>query len=187
MSILIVMALPSENQYLHIASPDYPVLYTGVGKINAAVKLTKFLALLPQAELVALKILNLGSAGSHKYDIGSLVNATLFLQHDMNVTALGFDEMQTPFEENIAVVGERIADFPSDTCYSGDSFIVDHKGWSLIDMEGYALAKVANMFGCPFYCVKVVTDGANNDANNDWITNVEKTSAALASVVNHLE
>ena len=54
---LIVFALEQESQGLF---SEYPCLYTGVGKLNAAYTLLKYLSSEPRPPL----IINLGTAGS---------------------------------------------------------------------------------------------------------------------------
>ena len=41
----------------------------------------------------------------------------------------------------------------------------------LVDMEGYAIAKVGKMFNCPTTIIKYVTDMADEDAADHWAEN----------------
>ena len=66
------------------------------------------------------------------------------------------------------------------SCGTGDSFVMAHDPWfdyahvDLVDMEGYALAKVARKFDIPFTCYKYVSDFADENAANTWQENVDK-------------
>ena len=43
---------------------------------------------------------------------------------------------------------------------------------NLVDMEGYAIAKVCKKLGVRFVSVKYITDGANDTAHLDWEENL---------------
>jgi len=175
--ILIVSALEVETQG---QLEDYRVLYTGVGKVNATLELTKVLQkahlhyLPPMPKLV----INYGTAGSRELPIGELVDCTKFTQRDMNVTSLGFMQGQTPFENNAPIVldydhvefnpiGKKMR------CGSGDNFVQDNKEIysDVFDMEAYALAKVCYHYDVPFISFKYITDGADEHSPGDWKDN----------------
>ncbi|MET0545955.1 MAG: 5'-nucleosidase [Caulobacterales bacterium] len=161
---LIVMALEEECAGL---STRMDVLVTGVGKVNAAMALTKRLAAQPPPALV----LNIGTAGGLSVAPGIVVNATRFVQRDMEVTALGFERWQTPFEPAGALEnGLRIESLPEVMCGTGDSFEVGGVAapYEIVDMEAYALAKVAAAFNVTFACLKYISDGASETAAADW-------------------
>ena len=175
--ILIVSALEVETQG---QLEDYRVLYTGVGKVNATLELTKVLQkahlhyLPPMPKLV----INYGTAGSRELPIGELVDCTKFTQRDMNVTSLGFMQGQTPFENNVSIVldYDRVEFNPIGKkmrCGSGDNFVQDNKEIysDVFDMEAYALAKVCHHYKIPFISFKYITDNANEHSPGDWKDN----------------
>ena len=94
---LIVMALEVEAQGL-FASGAVPVLYTGLGKVNAAMSLMRRLIEYRAAGQPPPLVLNFGTAGSRRFATGTLVACQRFVQRDMDVSALGFPLGQTPFE-----------------------------------------------------------------------------------------
>ena len=158
---------------------DYNVLYTGVGKVNATLKLTqkfgKYGSYIPY-DLV----INYGTAGSRKYKKGELVDCTKFIQRDMDVTGLGFQRGETPFEKKPPLVIETESLFnpigKNATCGSGDSFVEDRSQYygEVVDMEAYALSKVCYHYQIPFISFKYISDGADDNANDDWDENVSK-------------
>ena len=85
--ILIVCALEQETQG---QLEDYRVLYTGVGKVNATLELTKVLqkAHLHYLPKMPELVINYGTAGSRKIKKKQLVDCTKFIQRDMDVTGL---------------------------------------------------------------------------------------------------
>ncbi len=95
---LIVMALPLEAQGVFEAA-GVAVLFTGVGKVNAAHALTRRLMEYRHANQTLPRVVNFGTAGSQRLPTGSLVECVSFAQRDMDVSGLGFPVGVTPFEE----------------------------------------------------------------------------------------
>ncbi|OJV54027.1 MAG: nucleosidase [Bacteroidetes bacterium 43-16] len=152
-------------------------LITGIGKVNAAYELTKAI----QLKRPAL-IINLGSAGSNAFRKGTVVCCRQFVQRDMDVRGLGFAQYETPLSGLPVVLeyGLNMDDLPAGICGSGDSFEMGHQAtiYDVVDMEAYALAMIAMKEGIPFFCLKYISDGADDQAAEDW--NVQVHLAALA-------
>jgi adenosylhomocysteine nucleosidase len=190
-NILLVMALPQENVGNLLDQFGLPIIYTGVGKINAAIKLGEILSTTNEHTIV----INLGSAGSHKYPAGETVCITRFFQHDMNATALGFDLGQTPFEEDTHLTGSlAIPGMKHATCFTGDSFVTERHpdlSFEVIDMEAYSLAKTCLHHNTEFIALKFITDGADGQAAQDWPEALnmatDHLSVALGETLKHLE
>ena len=183
MNILLVSALEMETDNKLDSYLPHNLIHTGVGKINATYHLTRRL-LVDRAINYEARInivINYGTAGSRKYVKGSLVDCTKFIQRDMNVTPLGFELGQTPFEEEPHIIEcYNNEDFnpigQNTTCGSGDNFSIDESDWDkwdVVDMEAYSLAKVCRNFEVPFISFKYITDGADDEADSDWETNVK--------------
>jgi|TARA_R110000824_G_scaffold18971_2_gene74304 adenosylhomocysteine nucleosidase len=173
--ILIVCALKIETQG---QLDKYKTLYTGVGKVNATYELVKYLNT-HVARAKPKLIINYGTAGSRKIKKKTLVDCTKFVQRDMDVTGLGFMRGETPFEDDpplmldfgitpFNTIGRRA------TCGSGDSFVEDRTQYygEVVDMEAYALAKVCYKEKIPFVSFKYITDGADEQAHEDWEANL---------------
>lgn len=190
-NVLIAVALQSESQGL-LESTGAPVLYTGVGKINATYALTRRLSEYQHAGQPLPQVINFGSAGSRSLPRGSVVACHAFVQRDMNVSALGFDVGTTPFDDTPRVLEfPRLAvNLPHYTCSSGDSFETGAAEASgpldVIDMEAYALAKVCWLFGARFACVKFITDGADESAATDWVENLSQAATQFVKVYRDL-
>ena len=172
---LIVCALEIETQG---QLDDYEVLYTGVGKVNATFELTrkfgKYGSYIPYN-----MVINYGTAGSRKIKKKTLVDCTKFIQRDMDVTGLGFMRGETPFEQDPPfVIQQQNIEFNpigrNATCGSGDNFAEDKSQYygEVVDMEAYALAKVCYMRDIPFISFKYITDGADEQAHEDWEANL---------------
>lgn len=168
--VAVLMALPSESQGLFEAE-DIKVHYTGVGKVNAA--LTAMDVIHSSGCKV---IINLGTAGSSKFNAHDLVEVSRFVQRDMDVSPLGFKVGETPFDplpEGIDLI-PFFSDLPRGVCGTGDSFETGAPKVScdLVDMEGYAIAKVCRKKGVQFVSLKFITDGADDQAHKDWEANL---------------
>ena len=60
------------------------------------------------------------------------------------------------------------------TCGTGDCFVEDKSQYygEVVDMEAYALAKVCYNYDVPFISFKYITDGADEQAHEDWEANL---------------
>ncbi len=176
------MALESEGQGLPEAL-GYKVLYCGVGKVNATYHLTRHLHEQPTARHDFPFVLNIGSAGSSRFNTGDLVAANRFMQRDMDATGLGFTHGETPFDAQPKTIefAPMFETLPHGLCSSGDSFLQGPcpVAGEIIDMEAYALAKVSLLESIPFACIKYITDGADHSAHNDWQENLKHAAQSF--------
>tara|TARA_R110000796_G_scaffold123574_2_gene237903 strand:- start:166 stop:744 length:579 start_codon:yes stop_codon:yes gene_type:complete len=187
-NILIVCALEIETQG---QLNGYNVLYTGVGKVNATYELTNYLTL--KGDMPEL-VINYGTAGSRKIKKKTLVDCTKFVQRDMDVTGLGFLRGETPFETNIPSILQSSSKFNPigrrAMCGSGDNFVEDRTQYygEVVDMEAYALAKVCYHNDVPFISFKYITDGADEQAHEDWEANLaDGIEVFKETVLNQIE
>jgi adenosylhomocysteine nucleosidase len=186
---LVTMALEIESQNRFEAAA-IPVLYTGVGKINAAYSLTRALMERRSAGLPPPHVLNFGTAGSPRHRVGALIACNRFVQLDMDASPLGFAPGHTPFDQAPAVLEfpVRIARLPLGTCGSTDTFQVSASAerCDVLDMEAFALAKVCWVERLQFTCVKYITDGADHTAAVDWESNLPKAATEFLEVYEEL-
>ena len=174
--------------YILVAlEPEFPVkfdslgisiIYTGVGKVNAAIAATKICAL----DLNCSKIINYGTAGALNKDIiGQLINIGTVYQRDMDtrpLTQLGY----TPFEDD---GGPIVINDSMYTLSSGDNFVKSKPELltDAVDMEAYAIAKVCKRFNKQFECYKYMTDFADEDASAHWQENMHKGAEKFLEIL----
>lgn len=168
--LALLMALPGESQGL-FEKENFTVHYTGIGKVNAAMVATDIIH-----KTKCKVILNLGTAGSSKFKTHELVEVSSFVQRDMDITPLGFARGETPFDPLPGAI-ELIPYFPElpkGVCGTGDNFETGKTAvpCDLVDMEGYAIAKVCRRLGVQLISLKYITDGANSEAHKDWEENL---------------
>jgi adenosylhomocysteine nucleosidase len=187
--LLVVMALEIESQGL-FAERGVEVLYTGIGKVNAAYRLGRALALHRARHQHLPRVVNFGTAGSPTLPAGSIVSCHRFVQRDMDVSGLGFPIGTTPFEEvpHTLEFPTLFAHLPDGVCGSGDRFETGKPvvACDVIDMEAYALAKVCHLEGAEFGAVKFVTDGADGNAGVDWQENLPRAARVFIELYERL-
>lgn len=164
------------------------VTQCGIGKVNAAMCTV---ALLSQN---VRRVIFTGVAGGvhPSLRVGDMVVSTDCVQHDVDVTALGYEVGLIPDEslawaadpelreaalsaarniEDVAVVAGRVA--------SGDVFVAstekvrwlrDTFAAACAEMEGAAVAQVCAKWSVPFVVIRSVSDTADREAGVDYKT-----------------
>ncbi|HEY7805303.1 MAG TPA: 5'-methylthioadenosine nucleosidase [Orrella sp.] len=161
---LIVTALPQE--FAHEPIPhDIPVVFTGLGKLNAALSL--FEAIERHRPSV---VINFGTAGRIDRTATGLVEVADVLQHDMMAEPLAL-RGQTPFDDTPHILKSG---FDGVRCATGDSFVTSVDPWlvtqnvHVVDMELFALALVCHRRGIDWRSFKYITDDTDDSAAADW-------------------
>ncbi len=173
-STLLVVALESElPRYLAVG---WQVVYSGVGKLNAAITLCDALA-----SYQPKQVINYGSAGALRADLSGLYRVTRFQQRDMDARSLGFALGQTPFEDNVIIELDEVGL----TCGTGDHFVSAPPEMTsdIVDMEAYALAKICQRKAIEFHCFKFISDNADDDAATDWAQKLMVGARLFASEI----
>jgi adenosylhomocysteine nucleosidase len=165
------MALPQESRG-QLEAAGARLLYTGVGKVNAAAALARELAEMRCASSLPPVVVNLGTAGSRTIPAHTLVGCHRFAQRDMDVGGLGFPAGVTPFDEAPAVI-----EFPVRFAHLPQAVDSD-----VVDMEAFALAKACLAEKVPFACAKYITDGADSDSAAHWEAALDAASRAFADL-----
>ena len=150
--------------------------HTGVGKINAAIKLIELIHLYKPNQVI-----NYGTAGSLKREISGLIECTTFIQHDMDARGLlDFKLGETPFDP----ISKIIFSNEGYICATGDRFVKNklEMDCDIVDMEAYALAKICRIKDIDFKCFKYISDYANEESSNDWKENCHKGAHEFLSL-----
>lgn len=161
---------------------SHHTLITGIGKVNAAYELTKAIHIKRPALIV-----NLGSAGSNHFQRGEVVCCTKFIQRDMDVRGLGYELYETPLSgvPPLLEYGLKMDGVNEGICGTGDSFEMGHAvtAYNVVDMESYAIAMIAMKEKIPFLCLKYISDGADDNAAEDWLVQVHKAAVAYGELL----
>ncbi len=166
MQIKLFVAIPSEFPR-EVCPAGIELIYTGVGKVNAAIRTTQSLINADRSKTV---VINYGSAGSNHHAIHSIIRCRKFQQADMDARPLAPDWGLTPFDDIVhphIEQGILIFDEQGDLCTTQDKFQLQPV-FEVNDMEAYGIAKVCRILGFDFTAYKFISD--SGDAN-DWVDN----------------
>ncbi len=177
-NIVVFVALPSEFQLDH---PSITIIYTGVGKVNAAIMATKTLPLYNPEDTV---VYNYGSAGSKVLIKNLLYKCTKFEQYDMDARPLVESAGITPYDEEIYPHIPSLIEFNEAMsgylCSTADRF-QENPSAPIVDMEAYSIAKVCKIFGFDFTAYKFVSDDGNAE---EWEQNHMNGADLFMEVLN---
>ena len=183
------------------------IVRSGVGKVNAAA-CTQLLIDKFNPDV----IVNTGIAGSldAKINIGDIVLSTDALEHDMDVTGLGYKKGIIPDQDvSIFVADEKIRKIAKESCekvntdiavfegrvVSGDQFISGREKKDEIkkefdglctEMEGASIAHVSYLNNVPFLIIRAISDKADDSANEDYPSFQKKAIKHSVSLVKEM-
>ncbi len=180
------------------------VTQCGIGKVNAAMTTV---ALLSHG---VNQVIFTGVAGGvdPTLKVGDLVVSRDCVQHDVDVTALGYDIGLIPDERPSwpaddalrilalnaarAVVGERVLE---GRVASGDQFVASREKvvWlrqtfaaACAEMEGAAVAQVCAKAGVPYVVIRAISDTADGGANVDYPSFMPQVAQTAKAVVRRM-
>ncbi len=182
------------------------VCKSGVGKVNAAVT-TQILI----DHFGVSHVLFTGVAGAldPRLNIGDIVISSSCMQHDMDVTPLGFDRGIIPYQDvSDFPADERLISLAENACkelardeyligkvLSGDQFIASRDtvqtlykqlNGACAEMEGAAVAQVCYMNGTPYVVIRSMSDKADGSAHVNFAEFTVKASERSHSIVSHM-
>ena len=162
--LIIIVALEAELAS-HQIPAGIPVIYSGVGKINAAIVTYKAI----QTYQPAL-IINFGTVGKINPALDGLIQIGKVIQRDMQTELLAPRGI-VPFS---ARPNSFNASTDGYTCGTGDSFVTQYDAWlsdndvDVVDMELFAIATVAQELGVCWMSYKFISDDANEVSGTEW-------------------
>lgn len=185
---------------------DVVVCKSGVGKVNAAV-CTQLLV--DRFQVKTVLFTGVAGAVDPELNIGDLVVSTDCMQHDMDVTALGFARGVIPFADSSVFVADKklveIAEeaasrlFPGKAkqgrVLSGDQFVANRdtvRGLyeelqgACTEMEGAAVAQVCAMNEVPFVVIRSMSDKADGSAHVNFVEFTVQASENSFKLVNEI-
>ena len=170
------------------------VVQCGVGKVNAAM-CVQILADLYDVT----HIINTGVAGSLNpaLDIGDILVSKDAIQHDMDVTPLGYAKGQIPGLEQLAFTAdEKLCKTAVEgRVVSGDQFISSKEIKDALiaefhpdctEMEGASIAQAATLNNIPYVVIRAISDKADGSAQEDYPTFEKKAAEHCAKLVQEM-
>ncbi len=170
-------------------------ILSGIGKVNAATA-AAFLAT-RGCDIIINYGLSGGISGVRR---GDICLPDKFLEHDFDLTGLGYAPCEKPGQEYIYNADSELLDLFTEivptakrgTAVSGDSFVTDDCmreklkntfGATSCDMETAAIAYVCTTFSVPFGCVRKISDDAGNDAADLYRESNAQNDGQLIDIV----
>lgn len=179
---------------------------SGVGKVNAAVTSQ---ILIDTHGVDAIIFTGVAGAVDPELQVGDIVISTDCLQHDVDVSALGFPRGTIPFEKTSLFVSDtRLRELAADASgelfsdrtkqgrvLSGDQFIANREtvhqlftelGGACTEMEGAAVAQVCAMNEVPFVVIRSMSDKADGSAHVNFAEFTVQASENSYRIVNEM-
>ena len=186
--LLFVMA--AEPEYGPHLRTRFTPLMTGVGPVESAIVLAAFLGERKTANDLPDLIVSLGSAGSRSLEQTEVYQASSVSYRDMDASALGFEKGRTPFLDLPAVLPlePHIPGLKQATLSTGANIVsgaaYDAIDADMVDMETYALMRVAMAFNIPLIGLRGISDGkAELRHVDDWTEYLHVIDEKLAAAV----
>ncbi|MFK0690724.1 5'-methylthioadenosine/S-adenosylhomocysteine nucleosidase [Mesorhizobium sp. IMUNJ 23033] len=191
-SVLFVMAVEAEYGP-HLKRLFTPVM-TGVGPVEAGVRLGAEFARLKAEKMLPDLVVSLGSAGSRTLEQTEIYQVVSVAYRDIDASPLGFEKGATPFLDlPVAVpLPFRIPGIREATLSTGGAIITgvayDAIAADMVDMETFACLRACQLFGLPLIGLRGISDGAADLKHvNDWKEYLHVIDEKLAGAVGQLE
>ena len=167
--------LPSSNGEVKVIS-----ILCGIGKVNATAAATHLI------DIGCNVILNYGlSGGISGIRRGELCICDRFLEHDFDLTGIGYKPCEKPSQKYIYSANDQLLnlfksmlpDVKCGTAVTGDRFVCDEglrialkENFNAMscDMETAAIAYVCDFSNVPFLALRRVSDDAGSDAVDSY-------------------
>tara|TARA_R110002096_G_scaffold432976_4_gene650815 strand:+ start:12663 stop:13373 length:711 start_codon:yes stop_codon:yes gene_type:complete len=182
----------------NLGSKEVVVVKSGIGKVFAAMITQKLIDLYSPSHIIFTGV---AGALNTNYEIGDVVISKDCIQHDMDVTALGFARGTIPYTNfnyfkadatllELAISTEIDHNLHTGRILTGDQFLskkelnqydylTQELNGDAVEMEGAAVAQVCTINEIPFLIVRTISDKANEEASvnfNNLLPEIAKNS-----------
>ena len=187
-----------------IGDKNVVIVKCGMGKVNAGVCANTLIN-----DFGCTRIINTGVAGSldNDIDIGDIVVSVDTVQHDFDVTYLGFDKGEVPYTEHYAFPADEdlraaateavkkaapdVKVFEGRVC-TGDQFISEKKqkdkitsefGGLCCEMEGAAIGQMCFLNDTPYVVIRAISDKVDETELVDYKVFEKEAAINCANIV----
>lgn len=187
-----------------LGGKEIVIVKSGIGKVNAGI-----CAQLLISRFAVTRIINTGVAGAldSRINIGDIVISTDAVQHDFDVSPIGFARGEIPYTglfafpadealrksalEAVQHAAHGSALYEGRIC-SGDQFIasrekkhaiLDSFGGLCTEMEGAAVAQVCWLNHVPFVIIRAISDRADHSEEVNYASFAAITARRSAAIV----
>ncbi|ESY25933.1 S-adenosylhomocysteine nucleosidase [Mesorhizobium sp. LNJC395A00] len=190
--VLFVMAAQAE--YGPHLQKLFTPLMTGVGPVEAGVRLGAELSWLKSEKALPDLVVSLGSAGSRTLEQTEIYQAVSVSYRDIDASPLGFEKGATPFLDLPVTVplSFRIPGIKEASLSTGGAIITgaayDAIAADMVDMETFACLRACQLFDVPLIGLRGISDGAADLRHvGDWTEYLHVIDEKLADAVVRLE
>jgi len=191
-SVLFVMAVQAE--YGPHLQRLFTPLMTGVGPVEAGVRLGAELARLKAQNALPDLVVSLGSAGSRTLEQTEVYQAVSVSYRDIDASPLGFEKGATPFLDLPVIVPLpfRIPGIKEASLSTGGAIIsgaaYDAIAADMVEMETFACLRACQLFDVPLIGLRGISDGAADLRHvGDWTEYLHIIDEKLADAIGQLE
>lgn len=182
-NILFLTAIKEEIDYTFLdkyAKVDY--LYTGIGKVNSAIALMKYLS---QSKCNELVVINIGTCGSSIYNVGEIISVLGCCEYGSQFISQNLDLLDISTEVPFCKKKDYILSsdfFVTSQIIESNDFCDFKSKYHNFDMELAALAKVCKVYDLPLASFKVISDNLMSTVS-EWEEVLKDLSPKLKEVV----
>jgi adenosylhomocysteine/aminodeoxyfutalosine nucleosidase len=178
----------ANNRYYEVKHKNSTLIiaYSKIGKVNATLSAT---VMIEKFKIDKMLFSGVAGAINENLHIGDLIVATSLCQHDVDITAFGHEYGYYPESKRFVDCDESLIEIAKNVAKrrdlklikgviaTGDQFIADsnRKDWikdkfsaDAIEMEGYPVAAVCDIYQKPCVIIRAISDAADMDANFDF-------------------
>lgn len=179
----------TQEEAVHLPK-ECALIITGIGTLNATIKLMDLLISEREQGRTPSRLINFGTVGALRDGLHGIYEVNRCHQHDFDHEIIS--EMNgKPYPNHIDLPTSGLLE--EKRLATGDAFIHRQEDREriareaeLVDMEGYAIVRVAQHLGLPVTLIKQVSDQANEDSAALWDEAVELGARELAQVAFHV-
>lgn len=182
------------------------VCRSGVGKVNAAITTQ---ILIDHFGVTSVVFTGVAGALDPSLNIGDFVISSTCMQHDMDVTPLGFERGVIPYQAvSDFPADQRLIELAEEACQdfsagkymigkvlSGDQFIASREtvhqlyeqlNGACAEMEGAAVAQACYMNGVPYVVIRSMSDKADGSAHANFAEFTVEASRRSHGIVSRM-
>lgn len=196
----VLFAMAAEAEYGPHLKRRFVPLISGIGPVEAGVRLSAELSAAAAAGNLPDLVVSLGSAGSRVLEQTEIYQVAAVSYRDMDASVLGFGKGVTPSPGTVPGEGLpavftlplRIPGIPEATLSTGADIVsgssYDGIDADMVDMETFAVLRACQLFDVPLIGLRGISDGAADLHHVDnWTEYLHVIDEKLAAAVDRLE
>lgn len=190
----VLFAMAAEPEYGPHLKALFTPLWTGVGPVEAGVRMGAALAELQAAGRLPDLVVSIGSAGSRRLKRAEVYQVASVAYRDMDASPFGFARGTTPYLDlpatlplPLTIPGVAAATLSTGAAITAGAAF-DAIAEDMVDMETFACMRACQIFGVPLVGLRGISDGDGDvEGIGDWLEYLHVIDERLAAAVRALE